>query len=221
MNNTEARMTFENAKRALYKTFNPDNRPGFNVEKFKLTQSFLRLEQPTVVGQTLYTFPILINQPNPTIFNTEQRLNLQDSFVVNELGFYQALPSSSTDTTFKLLTYVSPFLFVNDAQHQIFYNGKLSITVNNNVIMPAWDTVRHQLAPQTQQTQALGAGAPMDQFDGKSYAMYPVEPNITLVGSKNYVVNLTLPSGPTAVEANSRIVVILRGILAQNSTVVS
>lgn len=221
MNNTEARMVYENARRALVKTFNPENKPGFNVDKFKLTQSFLRLEQPIVVGQTLYTFPILVNQANPQIFNTEQRLNLQDSFVISSLGFYQALPSGATDTTFKLLTYVSPFLFVNDAQHQIFYNGRLSITVNNNVILPAWDCMRHLYAPQTQQTQALGAGAPMDEFDGAEYAQFPVEPNVTLVGSKNYVVNLALPGAPTAVEANSRVVIVLRGLLAQNSTVVS
>lgn len=219
MNNINARLVFDNARRALANAFKDVK--GLNIDSFKLTQSFLRLEQPVVVGQTLYTFPILINQANPQIFNTEQRLNLQDSFVVSDLGFYQALPSSSTDATFKLLTYVSPFLFVNDAQHQIFYNGKISITVNNNVILPAWDTVRHNLAPQTQQTAALGAGSPMDEFDGKTYSMYPVEPNITLVGSKNYVVNLSLPAGPTAIDANSRVVIVLRGILAQNSTVVS
>lgn len=219
MNNVNARLVFDNARKALFNAFK--GVPNLNIDSFKLTQSFLRLEQPTVVGQTLYSFPILVNQSNPLIFNTEQRLNLQDSFVISDLGFYQALPSSSTDATYKLLTYVSPFLFVNDAQHEIFYNGKISITVNNNVILPAWDTVRHRLAPQTQQTAALAAGSPMDEFDGKTYSMYPVEPNITLVGSKNYVVNLQLPAGPTAVDANSRVVILLRGILAQNSTVVS
>lgn len=214
-----ARMNFDNARAALVNAFNLRSRA--ELTQFKLTQSYLRLEQAIAVGTTQYTFPILVNQANPTIFNTEQRLNLQDSFVCSEIGFYQALPSGSTDATFQLLTYVSPSLFTNDAQHQIFYNGRLSISVNNNVILPAWDLMRHKVAPQTQQTAALGAGSPQDEFYGDSYGMFPCEPNVTFVGAKNYQINVNLPAAPTAVDANSRLVIIFRGILAQNSTVVS
>lgn len=213
-------MMYDNVKKSIAKAFGKSNQ-AIDLDQFKITQSFLRLEQPIAVGRTLYTFPVLVNQANPQIFNTEQRLNLQDSFFINDVGFFQGLPSGSTDATFKLLTYVSPFLFVNDAQHQIFYNSKLSIAVNNNVIVPAWDTTRHLVAPQTQQTQALGAGAPMDEFHGNTTGFYPMEPNVTLVGSKNYVINLELPAAPTAVEANSRVIIVLRGLLVQNSTVVS
>ena len=214
MNNINGRVVYDNATRALYRAF-----PNIPVGKFKTTQSYLRLEQAVVAGQTLYNFPLLINQG--ATFNTEQRLNLQDSFVVSQLGFFLALPSGATDATFKLQTYPNDFLFTNPAQYQIFYNSRLTISVNNNVIVPAWDLYRHKVVPQTQQTQALGAGSPEDEISGEEYGFYAVEPNIVLVGSKNYQVQIELPVGPTPVDANSRVVIILRGILAQNSTVVS
>lgn len=212
-------MNFENARKTLIRA--NANDPGFDVRKFKLTQSFLRLEQLAVVGTTNYIFRALVNEAQPQVFNTEQRLNLQDSFIPSEIGFFLAFPSGATDDTFKPLTYVSPTFTANDAQYQKFYNGVLSIAVNNNILVPAWDMWRHWYSPQTQQTAALGAGSPMDQVDGKTDSFYPMEPNVALIGSKNIVITLTLKTGLTAIEASSRIVLWFRGILAQNSTVVS
>lgn len=210
-------MNFNNAVKALVKA----NNGKINWKEYKLTQSFLRLEQPLATGTTNYNFRVLVNDANPQVFNTEQRLNLQDTFIPSEIGFFIGLPSSSTDDTFKLLSYPSPFLLTNDAQYFRLYNGVLSISVNNNILVPAWDMWRHYDAPQTQQTAALGAGAPMDEFDGKYTSMYPMEPNVALIGSKNSQIYLTLKNGMTAVDANSRIIILMRGILAQNSTVVS
>ena len=214
-----ARLNYDNARKALYTAFGGDNGAKVDLRQFKLTQSYIRLEQPLAVGQTSYTFPVLVNQGAP--FNTEQRLNLQDSFVISEVGFYLALPSGATDATFPLLTDANPFIFTNFAQLRTFYNGQMRISVNNNVIVPAWDLMRHKVIPQTQQTAAFGAASPLTEFEGDGYGMYPMEPNVTFVGSKNYQVTVTLPASPTAVDANSRAVLLFRGILAQNSTVVS
>lgn len=219
MNTVAARMVYENAMVNLAKAF--QGTPGVNIAQFKTTQSFLRLEQAIAVGQTLYNFPVLINQANPTIFNTENRLNLQDSFVVSEIGFFLAAPSSSTDTTFRPMSYVNNVVFTNQAQMQSIYNGQLSVTVNNNVLVPTWDLTRHYVANQTQQTTALGAGAPGDQINLGQDGFYPMEPNLVIVGSKNYKFNITLAAPLTAITTNSRMVLILRGVLAQNSTVVS
>ena len=87
--------------------------------------------------------------------------------------------------------------------------------------MPNWDLFKHYNAPETQQTQALGVASPADQVRGSFDGFYPVEPNIVLIGSKNNVIAINLPAGLATVQANSRIVVIARGITAQNSTVVS
>jgi hypothetical protein len=73
--------------------------------------------------------------------------------------------------------------------------------------------------PQTQQGAASTATT-IDQNDATEFGYYPVEPNIVLVGSKNNVISLELPGAISTLQATTapRIVVIMRGILAQNVT---
>jgi len=217
MTNLDARMTYDNAKMVIVKAF-PDVPDILN--KCKLTQSTYRFEQPLVAGNTQYQFPVLINEA--IYSNTEKRLKQQDSCVVSALAMFVALPASLTDAAYKLLSYPNPYVFgSNAAPLGALYNGNLSLAVNNDILVPNWDLFKHYVVPQTQQTTALGAGAPADELNGCEDAFYPVEPNLVLIGSKNNVINLTLPAGISSVAANSRIVLIVRGITAQNSTVVS
>lgn len=213
MNTIAARMVYDNAQRALAQAY-----PGVNIKQFKCTQSFLRLELALSTTVTRYQFQIL-NQTTSTQFNTEKRLNLQDSFVISSLGVFLGKPSSSTDTTFELDTYGNPTKYTNGAAMQAIYNGVLSVTVNNDVILPAWDVTRHFYKPQTQQTGA--ANSPFDQKRLAEDGFYAVEPNIIAVGSKNTQITIDLAAALSAVDASSRVIVVLRGVLAQNSTVVS
>lgn len=211
-------MIFDNSQRALKKAFS--GIPGLDTNLFKLTQSYIRVEQALVAGQTLYTFPILSNQG--VGFNTEQRLNLQDSFVVSSIGVFLSLPLSATDASFKLFRYPNFFAFAgNSVPAQTLYNGKLNIAVNNNTILPAWDLERHNCITDVQQNAAVAAAVFQDKVNGSEDGYYPCEPNIVLVGSKNYQVTIQLPAGLATVSALSRCVIVFRGILAQNSTVVS
>ena len=69
------------------------------------------------VGQFL--FPILNNIQNQGVqFNTETRLNSQDTFVPTEVGIFLCNPSSAVDATFKPITWASPFTFANAAAMQ-------------------------------------------------------------------------------------------------------
>ena len=213
MNTQAARMVFENAQRALTAAY-----PGADIRKFKLTQSFLRLELALSTAVTRYQFQIL-NQTAGSQFNTEQRLNLQDSFVISSLGVFIGKPSGSTDTTFELDTYCDTVKYTNAAAMNAIYNSVLQIAVNNDVIVPAWDVSRHFYRPQTQTTAA--ANSPLNQKRLAEDGFYAVEPNITAVGSKNTVISVNLQAALSAVDANSRLIVYLRGVLAQNSTVVS
>lgn len=213
MNTQAARMVYENSQRALLKAF-----PGMDIAKFKCTQSFLRLELALSTSITRYQFQIL-NQTSGSQFNTEQRLNLQDSFVVSSLAVLLGKPSSSTDTTFELDTYANATKYTNAAAMNAVYNGNLQVSVNNDVIVPAWDIQRHFYRPQTQLTAATNS--PADQKRLAEDAFYAVEPNVTAIGSKNTVITINLPAALSAVDASSRIIVFLRGVLAQNSTVVS
>jgi len=232
MNSIAARDDFNIAAKIFNNAFNPfvlsngQQNPNYNpnfdaVTAFRLSQSTLRLEQPTSIASTLYNFPVLVNIQNQAqAFNTEIRLQQQDSFVPTHIGFFLALPGSTTDTTFKLMTYANPFILTNAAQMQAYYNGTLSIMINNVQYTQKWDLWRHWQTNQTQQTAALGAGSPEDQYLGSDDGFYPMQPFILLIGSQNIQLNINIPAAPTAVDANSRLVVMLRGILAQNSTVV-
>ena len=95
----------------------------------------------------------------------------------------------------------------------------MSVVVNNRQIVPSWDIYRHLYVPQTQQLAASTATT-QDENDATEFGYYPVEPNIVLVGSKNNVISLELPGAISVLQASvaPRIVVIMRGILAQNVT---
>lgn len=213
--NIDARLVYENAKGALRKAF-PDV-PNI-AEICKLTQNTYRFEQPMVAGNTLYTFPVLVN--DAVFSNTEKRLIQQDSAIIYELGVFVGLPASATDTAFYPRSYPNSVDFgANADPAKALYNGNLSLAVNNDILISNWDLLKHLNIPQTQLTGA--ATPPEDEFNGSEYGFYPMEPNIVLIGSKNNVIQITLPSGISSVAANSRIIIVARAITAQNSTVVS
>lgn len=213
MNSIASRMVFDNAQRLLSAAF-----PGQNIRQFKCTQSYLRLELALSTTITNYQFQIL-NQTTGSQFNTEQRLNLQDSFVISSLGIYVGLPASATSTTFELDTYCDTVKYTNAAAMNAIYNGQLQVKINNDVVVPAWDLQQHFYRPQTQLTAA--ANSPLDQKRLSEDSQSAVEPNIIAIGSKNTNFSVVLPTALTAVDANSRIILLMRGVLAQNSTVVS
>ena len=218
ISNIDARMSYENAKIALQKAF-PDVQ---NIAEIcKLTQSTLRLEQLLVAGNTSYQFNVLSNEP--LISNTEKRLLQQDSAIVQQMGLFVGVPASATDTSFLPLTYPNQVAFgtADALALNSLYNGNLSLAVNNDILIPNWDLYKHLSVPETQQTAALGSASPMDENYGACQSFFPVEPNVVLIGSKNNVITVTIPKGISAVAANSRMILILRCIIAQNSTVVS
>lgn len=218
MNNMDARMVFENSKAALVKAFGTSK----ILEVVKLTQGTLRFEQPLVAGQTLINFPVLDNQA--VFSNNEDRLLLQDSFVVSGIKIATAAPASLADNAFLLDSYPNTQKYgANAAPLNAFWNAtNFQIAVNNDIILPKWDVYRHFNSPETQQTAALGAASPGDQDRGAFDGWYPMEPNVVLIGQKNTTFQIIFKGpGLATVQAFSRAVIMVRGVLAQNSTVVS
>lgn len=215
MNSIAARMNYENAMLSLQQAF-ADN-PGA-LKDTRPCQSYLRTELALNVNSTTYDFNLLVNENNPQPFNTEKRLALQNSFVASEMGIFLAGPASATDTTFNWLTYANFVDLTNSAAMNAFYNGSLNITINNIRYMDGWDIMRHKYVGEAQQTAALGAGSPNDQFDGHQSGFYPLEPNVVFIGSKDNRIQIKLPLALTAVDEFSRVILVFRGILAQNST---
>lgn len=218
VNNVTQRLVYENAKSQVIRAFGPN----YNEDQIRMTQSYLRLEAAMVAGKTSYNFLVQANQGNP--FNTEKRLNLQDSFVISEVGIFVAKPSGATDAKFPLLTFPDPTVFstgTTAADLEVLYNaGEMQILVDNVQYVPAWDVQKHKYIGQTQASMIASPETAKNQYDGSSAGMYPMEPNLILVGSKNNVVNITLPNGIDTVETNSRIIILYRGLLVQNSTTV-
>lgn len=213
-NNIDARLVYENAREALERAF-----PNVSdiIQRTKLTQNTYRFERELVAGNRLYSFPVLANED--VFSNTEIRIKLQDSAIIYSLGVFIAKPASATDTAFLPKTYPNSVDFGANTDAQLaLYNGILSISVNNDIVMTNWDVLKHYNAPETQLTAA--ANSPVDQMSGTD-GFYPMEPNVVLIGSKNNVIEIELPVGISAVEANSRLIIIARAIKAQNSTVVT
>lgn len=213
-----SRLAYDKAKEAI-------NRAGFSAGQAVLSQSYLRLEVALSTSKTLYQFPVLVNDNIEATTNTSQRLNLQDAFYCSSMALFFAKPSSATDTTYQLVTYPNASIFstANTAASLFsFYNGYLSLTVNNRQIVPAYDLYRHYNVPQQQTTAnadyTSSAINYKDQQQGGVSAFYPIEPGWVMVGSKQNVLTVTLPAALTAVESNSRAIIMMYGHLAQNVT---
>jgi hypothetical protein len=219
MDTLGSRMAYDKAKEAI-------NNAGFSAGQAVLSQGYIRTEVALSTTKTSYQFPILVNDNiNGTSFNTSNLLNLQDAFYVSSFGLFFAKPSSSTDTTFQMVTYPNASIFstANTASSlYTWYNSSLQLVVNNRQIIPSYDLYRHYSVPQQQTTAnadyTTSGIAYKDQQDGGMSGFYPVEPGWVLVGSKNNTLTVNLPQAMTAVETNSRAILVFRGHLAQNVT---
>lgn len=231
-NNYSARMSYDIAKQVLFnswiESFKFDSKACWNwVNGRKLSQHEIRLEVGLNINNNRFAFGVTPNQANSTnvIFPTENRLMLQDSLVVSEYAIFVAQPTSLVDTAFTLNTYGNTQVFAAAdaaALDGTFYsNGYFSTKVNNDVVIPYRGLFNHWYKPETQQTAALGPGAPKDQLRGAEDGFVTQEPNLLLIGSKNYVPEIVLPGAMASAAAFLRAILIYRGVLAQNSTVVN
>ena len=213
-----SRLVYQQAKAAI-------ERAGYSAGSAVLSQSYLRFEAPLSTTKAQYQFDVLVNQSTNGIIATQSQLNLQDCFVVSQVGLFVAAPSGLTATDFRLYTYDNGNVFTgaNVANGiRTVYNGELTLTVNQRQIVTGWNANRHYYVPTQQQasnayytTSSINF---QDQIDGNDSGYSPCEPNWVLVGSKKNDFVLNLPAAPAAVLANSRVVVILMGLLAQNTT---
>lgn len=210
-----SRLSFQNAKAAML-------RAGKSTAGAVLSQSYLRLEVALATGVTQYKFDVLVNETagGSANFPTVNKLNLQDSFYVSQMGFFVCAPASVSSTEFPLLTYPNTTIFSTaGAANALYtlYNGYMSMTINQRVVVPFWNLNRHMVINQTQQTASL-----RDQVNLGQDGFYPMEPNVVISGDKKNDFTVTLPNGLAAVQATgARLVCVMNGILAQNVTSVN
>jgi len=219
MDNMNARLIYENAKQLLL-------RNGKNPETAILSQSYIRSEILIDANTAQYQVQSIVNQPNNSgvIYPTEKRLALQDWFITSSIGIFLGVPASATDNKWRLYAFPSTNVFSaanTAAAAYTLYNGFLSLTVDNRVVIPEWDIERSLYIPQQQAANdayyATSGINFQSQFDGEA-GFYPAEPNYIINGAANIDMKINLPSAIATVQTNSRIVVIQRGVKAQNVT---
>jgi hypothetical protein len=214
-----SRLVFENAKTLI-------NQLGYDASHAVLTPSYLRSEVLLSTTAASYHIPVLVNDnQNGTPTVREQRLSLQDLFIVSGI---QIVLTSGSSTTGSAKSYTYPNLTAfstGAAQLYTVYNGYLNIQVNNQNVLPKWSILQHLDIPQTQQNtnfNAATATSPaqytIDQNSMDTYAMSVCEPNLVLNGASNIQASIILPAAPSAVDANTYVSVLWYGILAQNCT---
>jgi hypothetical protein len=214
-----SRLVFENAKTLI-------NQLGYDASHAVLTPSYLRSEVLLSTTAASYHVPVLVNDnQNGTPTVREQRLSLQDLFIVSNL---QIVLTSGSSTTGSAKSYTYPNLTAfstGAAQLYTVYNGYLNIQVNNQNVLPKWSMIQHLDVPQTQQNtnfNAATATAPaqysIDQVSFDQFGMVVCEPNLVLNGASNIQASIILPAAPTTLDANTYVAVIWYGILAQNCT---
>jgi len=214
-----SRLVFENAKTLI-------NQLGYDASHAVLTPSYLRSEVLLSTTAASYHVPVLVNDnQNGTPTVREQRLSLQDLFIVSGI---QILLTSGSSTTGSAKSYTYPNLTAfstGAAQLYTVYNGYLNIQVNNQNVLPKWSVLQHLDIPQTQQNtnfNAASATSPaqysIDQVSMDSFGISVCEPNLVLNGASNIQASIILPAAPSAVDANTYVSVLWYGILAQNCT---
>lgn len=223
MSQLNQRLVYRNAVKSMINA-------GVDPRQAILSQSYLRLERNLSTSITSYQFGVTINDTpaGTSVRATENRLNLQDSFFVGSISMFTSLTTNATDTNMVLDSYPNSTKYSTSgaaaALYQL-YNGSFSLTVNNRIITPSWNAYQHIYVPQTQNGTGVTAQTvfPIDQFEGSTSGSLAVEPNWVLIGSKNNNFTLNLPSAVSTLQASktTTVVVILRGVLAQNSTIVS
>lgn len=213
------RLVFENAKNLI-------NQLGYDASHAVLTPSFLRSEVLLSTSAASYHVPVLINDnQNGTPTVREQRLALQDLFIVSSVQFLLTSGSSTTGSA-KSYTYPNLTAFpTGAAQLYNVYNGYFNIQVNNQNVLPKWSLLQHLDVPQTQQNtnfNAATATSPaqysIDQVSMDQYGLQVCEPNIVLNGASNINASIVLPAAPSAVDSNTYVATLWYGILAQNCT---
>jgi len=214
------REVFNNARRLV-------DAAGLSTSATVLSQSYLRTEVAMSTSTTSYHIPILVNDNQngaTSSYNTSNLLNLQDAFVVSSILIAWGNPTSATDTAWIPQTYpnasVAGTVAIATALNGI-YSANLQVNINNKQILTGWDALRHYYVPQTQNLTATQlVTTAISQADLSENGFYPVEPNLVFVGSKNNQVSLNLPAALSSVPVSGygRIVILFRGILAQNCT---
>lgn len=176
------------------------------------------------------------NQSTGTAPNvTERRLKISDSFTVMNMAYYLGYVKSSTYSAaawakMNLLTFPNPTTIPGSGEadnHQAFYNGFLSLRVDNTVFVDSYPMYGfYRVGTAQKGTGGGGTGFVLtqaDEFDSQMFGQNSITPSIELNGQSNIQISSQLPQPvattvtPTSGSASTVSVLILQGFLHQGA----
>lgn len=192
----------------------------------------LRMEAPLSTGTSTINFNHKtgeITVGGVVVFNTEARLDINDTFIALEIGLFVCRPASQTDANFDLYSYPNANVFstANTAAslRMLFNNSFLNISKQQVQYIQNYGTQRFRKTGATQTGLGFGAAAAtptvastvVDQYDGNEDGFAPLGVDLSFTGRDTMQIQIQMPTNLTAVEANSRAVLVMRGFKAYNT----
>jgi hypothetical protein len=191
-----------------------------------LSESYLRFE---TLLTTQNTISFNVKENTGTTLPTEERLSLNDAFIITHMALFVKKIASATPTAVQhanadLYPYRNPFIFdgTNDANLDGLYNSTLSLAVNQRKFIPSMNTFSFKRVPDAQRGAPTAVGPLLQPTDGRPNSLYGyVETDlIVLTGSQNIDIQIALPTGWSGTFAESAesnyAVLMVAGYLAQN-----
>lgn len=191
-----------------------------------LSESYLRFE---TLLTTQNTISFNVKENTGTTFPTEERLSLNDAFIITHMALFVKKIASATPTAVQhanadLFPYRNPAVFdgTNDANLDGLYNSTLSLAVNQRKFIPSMNTFSFKRVPDAQKGAPTAVGPLVTPTDGRPNSLYGyVETDlIVLTGSQNIDIQIALPTGWSGTFAESNesnyAVLMVAGYLAQN-----
>lgn len=238
------RKAYQNAVEALeadqqYVVNNMNRALKTNKKNIRVAQSYVWSEIPLNANTSDYVLNVIdqqYNVGNTNLLPSERRIKQQDVFFSYALFFgIRVTVANWQGQTQQIMTFPSatvngpaPFLFPDiDALLGIWNLGDLNVTVNGDVLTPAWDMSQHLVINQTQ--ASIGGVPPNPNYDQVNQAedgWLITEPNWIINGGNNNLYQVTYPNNYSSIfggvnaSTTSTVNLIMRldGFLAQNAS---
>jgi hypothetical protein len=189
-----------------------------NLNGRTMSPSFLRVEQKIVNGKPVYNFNLTKDTNSDSV--TERKLDVNDSFLITEIGLKLMKRLSTKIGGEVLQTYpnIQEFADVSTtflgADLEAFYNGLMELTVKQKVQIEAMDTNQFRYVSETQQSSAS------TKSSGDMHAgMVSITPNIRINGTDKNSLKVSAPVASSALVAHTTantdnyLVLFIRGFL--------
>lgn len=188
---------------------------------------YLRLESK-LKATSVVEFKLLANQG--TVTATERRLEITDTFIVTELGFFVfKVAKDATTTLCKLRTFANPTIFAGSGEadniNALWEASFFQMTKNGIQSIPAMDMELFRSVGVAQ--EGLDVGVTLSYFaDERRNSMIgfveTFTPIITFQGNDNVIMTVNLPESVNLAGSGSDNYAVLyfRGFLRQNASFV-